>query len=82
MGMVFQNFELFPHKTALGNVTIGPMTVMGLSREAAKKRALALLEKVVLADKAASYPSAIGRTAAARCHRQGPGHGAGGDAVR
>ena len=57
MGMVFQNFELFPHKTALGNVTIGPMTVLGLSREAAEKRALALLEKVGLADKAASYPT-------------------------
>ena len=59
MGMVFQNFELFPHKTALGNVTIGPMTVLGLSREAAEKRALALLEKVGLADKAASYPSQL-----------------------
>ncbi len=59
MGMVFQNFELFPHKTALGNVTIGPMTVLRLSRDAAEKRALILLEKVGLADKAASYPSQL-----------------------
>jgi polar amino acid transport system ATP-binding protein len=59
MGMVFQNFELFPHKTALGNVTIGPMTVLRLSREAAEERAMALLAKVGLADKAASYPSQL-----------------------
>jgi polar amino acid transport system ATP-binding protein len=56
MGMVFQNFELFPHKTALGNIAIGPMAVLGTSRERAEAQAQALLAKVGLADKAASYP--------------------------
>jgi polar amino acid transport system ATP-binding protein len=59
MGMVFQNFELFPHKTALGNVTVGPMTVLRMAREAAEQRATDLLEKVGLADKAMSYPSQL-----------------------
>jgi polar amino acid transport system ATP-binding protein len=56
MGMVFQNFELFPHKTALGNIAIGPMSVLGTSRERAEAQAQALWAKVGLADKAASYP--------------------------
>jgi polar amino acid transport system ATP-binding protein len=59
MGMVFQNFELFPHKTVLGNVTVGPKTVLQLSREAAERRTFSLLEKVGLADKAARYPSQL-----------------------
>src|SRR3954467_11166064 len=59
MGMVFQNFELFPHKTALGNVTVGPTTVLRMSRKAAEKRALDLLEKVGLSDKAANFPSQL-----------------------
>ena len=57
MGMVFQNFELFPHKTALDNVAIGPLTVLRMSEKDARRRAQALLEKVGLADKAASYPA-------------------------
>ena len=57
MGMVFQNFELFPHKTALGNVATGPLTVLRLPRREAEERAAALLQKVGLGDKAASYPS-------------------------
>jgi polar amino acid transport system ATP-binding protein len=57
MGMVFQSFELFPHRTALANVMSGPRTVLRLSRHAAAARAMALLEKVGLADKAASYPA-------------------------
>jgi polar amino acid transport system ATP-binding protein len=59
MGMVFQSFELFPHRTALANVMSGPRTVLRLSRRAAEARAAALLEKVGLADKAASYPAAL-----------------------
>jgi polar amino acid transport system ATP-binding protein len=59
MGMVFQNFELFPHKTALGNVSIGPRTVLRLSQNDAEQRAKVLLDKVGLADKAASYPSQL-----------------------
>src|SRR3954464_6046291 len=59
MGMVFQNFELFPHKTVLGNVTVGPRTVLKMRREAAEQRARDLLEKVGLAEKAPSYPSQL-----------------------
>jgi polar amino acid transport system ATP-binding protein len=57
MGMVFQNFELFPHRTVLANVMMGPMTVLRMPRPAAQRRAAALLDKVGLADKAASYPA-------------------------
>ncbi|MCH6205653.1 amino acid ABC transporter ATP-binding protein [Brucella sp. RRSP16] len=57
MGMVFQNFELFPHKNALGNIMMGPTTVLGLSEVKAKERALALLAKVGLSDKAENFPS-------------------------
>jgi polar amino acid transport system ATP-binding protein len=59
MGMVFQNFELFPHKTALSNVAIGPATVLRRSRAEAEAKARELLAKVGLADKAASYPSQL-----------------------
>jgi polar amino acid transport system ATP-binding protein len=57
MGMVFQSFELFPHRTALANVMSGPVTVLDLSRTDAEARAMALLHKVGLAEKAASYPA-------------------------
>ena len=56
MGMVFQNFELFPHKTALQNVAIGPITVLNKDRVEAEQQAMALLAKVGLADKADNYP--------------------------
>ncbi len=56
MGMVFQNFELFPHKTALDNVATGPITVLGTDRRTAREQAAALLDKVGLADKADSLP--------------------------
>lgn len=55
-GMVFQSYNLFPHMTALGNVMEGQITVQKRSKEEARKRALALLDKVGLADKADSYP--------------------------
>ena len=57
MGMVFQNFELFPHRTALANIMSGPLTVLRLSRPEAEQRAMALLAKVGLSDKATSYPA-------------------------
>jgi polar amino acid transport system ATP-binding protein len=57
MGMVFQNFELFPHKTVLDNVAIGPRIVLRMDDGAARQRAEALLDKVGLADKADSYPA-------------------------
>ena len=56
MGMVFQNFELFPHKTALENVMVGPVTVLGWSRHEAEVQARQLLDKVGLTDKADNYP--------------------------
>jgi polar amino acid transport system ATP-binding protein len=59
MGMVFQSFELFPHMTALGNVAVGRRTVLGEARDQAEARALALLEKVGLRDKATSYPNML-----------------------
>ena len=59
MGMVFQNFELFPHLTALGNVVVGPTTVLGMRRPEAEARGRALLAKVGLAEKAMQYPSAL-----------------------
>ena len=57
MGMVFQSFELFPHKTALDNVAMGPITVLGMSVKEARTRAMALLDKVGLVSKAESFPA-------------------------
>ncbi|MFD1900542.1 amino acid ABC transporter ATP-binding protein [Enterococcus termitis] len=59
MGMVFQNFNLFPHKTVLDNLTISPIKVKKETPAAAKEKALALLEQVGLKDKSSSYPSSL-----------------------
>lgn len=56
MGMVFQRFNLFPHMTALQNITLGPVQVRKLSQEEAEERAYALLDKVGLREKAHEYP--------------------------
>jgi polar amino acid transport system ATP-binding protein len=56
VGMVFQRFNLFPHRTALGNVMEGPLVVRRMPREGAEARARAMLERVGLADKADAYP--------------------------
>jgi polar amino acid transport system ATP-binding protein len=56
---VFQAFNLFPHMTVLDNVTLAPRRVHGISPAVAKERALALLERVGLADKAGEYPDRL-----------------------
>ena len=57
--MVFQQFNLFPHMTALKNVAFGPMKVLGISKDEAERRARELLERVGLAEKADSYPAQL-----------------------
>ena len=56
IGMVFQHFNLFPHMTALENITCAPMCVAGVSRDEARRRATELLARVGLADKVDAYP--------------------------
>ena len=59
MGMVFQQFNLFPHMTVLRNMTLAPMKLLKVSREEAEKRALTLLERVGLRDRAGAYPAQL-----------------------
>lgn len=59
MGMVFQQFNLFPHMTILKNLTLAPMKLQGRSRKEAEEQALGLLQKVGLADRADSYPNQL-----------------------
>ncbi|HEV2891405.1 MAG TPA: amino acid ABC transporter ATP-binding protein [Frankiaceae bacterium] len=59
VGMVFQSFNLFAHKTVLGNVTLGPVKARGIPKAQAEKRALELLDRVGIADKAGRYPAEL-----------------------
>lgn len=77
IGMVFQHFYLYPHKTVLQNIMLAPMKVLGKSEEEAKKTALYYLEKVGIPDKADSFPSQLSggqqqRVAIARGLAMGP----------
>ena len=56
MGMVFQHFNLFPHLTIMENMTLAPMQVRGVGKEEAEQKALALLDRVGLKDRAGAYP--------------------------
>ncbi|MBR1730909.1 MAG: amino acid ABC transporter ATP-binding protein [Ruminococcus sp.] len=59
MGMVFQQFNLFPHMTVLKNMTLGPIKLLKQSKEEAEANAMKLLERVGLADRADAYPSQL-----------------------
>ena len=59
MGMVFQHFNLFPHLSILDNITLAPRLVRGVDRATAEKKAMELLERVGLAEKAKAYPQQL-----------------------
>lgn len=59
MGMVFQQFNLFPHMTVLKNLTLAPMKLLKKSKEEAENKAMELLERVGLADRAGAYPEQL-----------------------
>ena len=77
VGMVFQSFNLFAHKTILDNVTLAPMKVRGKNKDEARKKALELLERVGVASQADKYPAQLSggqqqRVAIARSLAMGP----------
>ncbi|MBP1966307.1 amino acid ABC transporter ATP-binding protein [Paenibacillus aceris] len=59
IGMVFQHFNLYPHKKVIDNITLAPMKVLGLTKKEAEETAMYYLEKVGIQDKARSYPSQL-----------------------
>ena len=77
MGMVFQQFNLFPHKTVLDNIMLAPVKVQGVNKKTAEERAMTLLQTVGLADKRDAYPNQLSggqqqRTAIARALIKNP----------
>lgn len=59
IGIVFQHFNLYPHKKVIDNITLAPVKVLGLSKQEAEERALSYLKRVGIADKAQQYPSQL-----------------------
>jgi polar amino acid transport system ATP-binding protein len=59
IGFVFQSFNLFPHLSTLENITLSPIKINGVKREVAREKAMALLERVGLAEKAGAYPAQL-----------------------
>ncbi|GGG08486.1 amino acid ABC transporter ATP-binding protein [Paenibacillus abyssi] len=59
IGMVFQHFNLYPHKKVIDNITLAPIKVLGMTRQEAEKTAMYFLEKVGIAEKAGQYPSQL-----------------------
>lgn len=59
IGMVFQHFNLYPHKKVIDNITLAPVKVLGITRAEAEQTALFYLDKVGIADKAQAYPSQL-----------------------
>ena len=59
IGMVFQSYNLFPHMSVMRNITLSPVRAMGMDPAAARERAMGLLERFGLADKAESYPDQL-----------------------
>ena len=82
IGMVFQHFNLFPHRTVLENIIEAPVLVNGEDKETATGYAMTLLEQVGLANKRDAYPVQLGWSAAARGHRSRPGDAPEVDALR
>ena len=71
LGMVFQQFNLFAHMTVLQNVMLGPVDVLGVSKEEARERAMDLLSRVGVAEQADKVPAQRCRGAACSCSRSG-----------
>ncbi len=81
VGMVFQHFNLFPHKTVLQNITLAPITLKKKTPAEAEAKACTLLERIGLSDKADAYPNMLSGGQKQRMAIARAGHGSGRDAL-